>query len=657
MAWVIFTKSISGKQPATNLGMPDAYWFTQTSAGRYDGSTGWGKDGTAPFTINVNESSFSDTIDGLTFTTQWNSSHNEVWINVGNSTYGSVTTNGGTNVNIGFFVNDDLQQARFAQIIDWRTGGRGSYLGSQTVQQQKNLYQWVQRNVDPEYTWQSLNTIKGIDRTLQLTAIKDEFINNAEAVTGAPRTNIEYYYEQSSIRQLMGGLGVGEEIRLVTTEEGGDEYLPTYKALFGGRDSMGDYYIRGDIHELENPAECYAVFGGGTEDIVSFLGVLIDREHEVATTTQISYSTFYNLTSYNQFGVMTSSEAYMKCLYRILSPVLPTEDEDEPEDEPYSDDDTGTGDNNYIDDGVPEDELPPSFCTEAGFVTLYAPNNSELRSISNFMWTSDQYDLDNFKKVFASPMDCIIGLNKLPIHIPTSSSKTLAVGNISTGISVGVADAQFVPITCGTVYIEKERNSFLDFAPYTKLEAYLPFCGTHPLNPDEYVGKYVTVKYRVDIMTGLCTALLMVGDKVIDSFTGNMSYTIPVSSMQYSSLSSASMGMIFGNDNGGVGGISGAINSAVNDWAQGKQHITKSGATGGNAGATSIKLPYFILTAPHVVNSENRRSYVGAPSYVTRKLSECSGYTQLEEVHVSSEVATDEELREIERMLKEGVIL
>lgn len=562
-----------------------------------------------------------------------------------------------TSSSMGFFIDNERHFGRVFTYARSQYGSYYAYASDANDSVKRQVYEFLVGHTIPEYTWHSLNTIKGLDRTLQLTAIKDEFINNAEAVTGAPRTNIEYYYEQSSIRQLMGGLGVGEEIRLVTTEEGGDEYLPTYKALFGGRDSDGDYYIKGVIYELDAPAECYAVFGGGTDDIVSFLGILIDREHEVATTTQISYSSFYNLTSYNQFGVMTSSEAYMKCLYRILSPVLPTEDEDEPEDEPYSDDDTGTGDNNYIDDGVPEDELPPSFCTEAGFVTLYAPNNSELRSISNFMWTSDQYDLDNFKKVFASPMDCIIGLNKLPIHIPTSSSKTLAVGNISTGISVGVADAQFVPITCGTVYIEKERNSFLDFAPYTKLEVYLPFCGTHPLNPDEYVGKYVTVKYRVDIMTGLCTALLMVGDSVIDSFTGNMSYTIPVTSMQYSSLSSASIGMIFGNDNGGVGGISGAINSAVNDWAQGKQHITKSGATGGNAGATSIKLPYFILTAPHVVNSENRRSYVGAPSYVTRKLSECSGYTQLEEVHVSSEVATDEELREIERMLKEGVIL
>ena len=49
---------------------------------------------------------------------------------------------------------------------------------------------------------------------------------------------------------------------------------------------------------------------------------------------------------------------------------------------------------------------------------------------------------------------------------------------------------------------------------------------------------------------------------------------------------------------------------------------------------------------------------VGRPSNKTVRLSSCSGYTRVKDVHIEKiSSATDDELNEIESLLKDGVII
>ena len=71
-----------------------------------------------------------------------------------------------------------------------------------------------------------------------------------------------------------------------------------------------------------------------------------------------------------------------------------------------------SGDNDPID--IPE--LPSISAVDAGFITIYKPSLDELRNLSKYLW-SDLFSLDSFKKIFAAPIDCILGLNIMPFGI------------------------------------------------------------------------------------------------------------------------------------------------------------------------------------------------------------------------------------------------
>ena len=59
--------------------------------------------------------------------------------------------------------------------------------------------------------------------------------------------------------------------------------------------------------------------------------------------------------------------------------------------------------------------------------------------------------------------------------------------------------------TTGLV-VPHKYNSYLDYAPYTKAEIFLPFIGFCPLNINDIMGKSVDITYNIDLLSGVCTA-------------------------------------------------------------------------------------------------------------------------------------------------------
>lgn len=107
--------------------------------------------------------------------------------------------------------------------------------------------------------------------------------------------------------------------------------------------------------------------------------------------------------------------------------------------DPYADggvSETGGGTGTFSDKGtnIEIPELPTLSATEAGFITLFNPSLDELRNLASYMW-SDLFDINGWKKVFADPMNAILGLSIVPVNVPTSGTKPVKVGNISTDVS------------------------------------------------------------------------------------------------------------------------------------------------------------------------------------------------------------------------------
>ena len=322
----------------------------------------------------------------------------------------------------------------------------------------------------------------------------------------------------------------------------------------------------------------------------------------------------------------------------------------------------GTGDFDGTSDDIAIPELPTLSATSTNFITLFNPSLGELQNLANYMW-SDLFDLDTFKKIFADPMDCILGLSIVPVAVPSGGSKAVTVGNISTGVTMQVASAQYVSVDCGTLNVNEYWGAYLDYDPYTKAEIYLPYIGTHPIAVDDIMGKAVHVVYHVDILSGACTAYVQCGGSVLYSFIGQCSASIPITGNDWTNVINGVLS-IAGSIGSMVatGGMSAPLavtagaslaSTAINSM---KPSVEKSGSMSGVGGMLAVQTPYIILTRPRQARPKQQNTYTGYPSFITSKLSKLTGYTEIEVIHMDGLTCTDSEATEIENLLKGGVI-
>ena len=346
----------------------------------------------------------------------------------------------------------------------------------------------------------------------------------------------------------------------------------------------------------------------------------------------------------------------------------------------YSSTGGGTGSFSGTGDSIEIPSVPTLSSADTGFITLFNPTIQQLKSLANYMWSNPLFDLDAWKKIFADPMDAILGLSIVPVAVPDGGTKAVTVGNISTGVTMNTAASQYVEVDCGTLNVEEYWGAYLDYSPYTKAEIYLPYIGTHAIKTDDIMGKAVHVVYHVDILSGSCVAFVKCGDSVLYTFIGQCSSSIPITGDNWTNVINgalniaASIGTMVATGGlsapmmpPGVDAVAGAASVAAanriglgsgvaQDVMSMKPEIEKSGAMGGTGGMLAVQTPYLILTRPNQCLPESQNSLEGYPSFVTVRLSELSGYTRIYAIHLDNITATQEELIEIENFLKEGVI-
>lgn len=320
----------------------------------------------------------------------------------------------------------------------------------------------------------------------------------------------------------------------------------------------------------------------------------------------------------------------------------------------------GTGTFSGTGDDVDIPSLPTLSATDTRFITIFNPSADELRNLANYMW-GDLFDVSTWKKILADPMDAILGLSIVPVAVPDGGSASVTVGNISTGISMNKAGTQYVEVDCGTLNVEEYWGGYLDYDPFTKAEIYLPYIGIHPLSVDDIMGKSVHVVYHVDILSGACCAYVKCGGSVLYSFVGQCSCSIPITGNDWTNVINgtltiaASIGTMVATGGASAPMAASAIAStAVNSM---KPNVEKSGSMGGMGGMLGIQTPYLILTRPRQALPKQQNKFSGYPSFITMSLGDCSGYTEIENVHLENIAATEQELSEIESLLKGGVIL
>lgn len=360
---------------------------------------------------------------------------------------------------------------------------------------------------------------------------------------------------------------------------------------------------------------------------------------------------------------------------------------------PEPEDHGGDGEPGAAGDDIDIPPTPSISAGTSGLVTLYNPSLAQLRALATYLW-SGPFDLSSFKKIFADPMDCILGLSIVPVAVPSGVVQPITIGNVSTDVNVSTASTDYVELDCGTLAVTKTFNSYLDYAPFTTVDIYLPYIGTRHLDTDNIMPKggessrSIKVVYKIDLFSGGCIAFIKCGSSVIYSFAGQCSTQVPVTGNNWTDLykaiagiassaigsisSSASFGSNFAttqigdkfhkhssmasmnnasrSNSVGASSVADAVFSA-------KPQIEKSGVMGSAVGLLGIQKPYLIIRRPVPCIPRRQNEFTGYPSNYLKQLKDLSGYVEMEEIHLEHIPATENEIEEIYSLLKSGVLI
>lgn len=495
--------------------------------------------------------------------------------------------------------------------------------------------------------------INGVEMTYEYYTVMTQY--------GYPQCvmNIRYRYNGESISDPPGYTPKEFAFNFEEEEDyqdffssGGVRWYPSYVS-----------YETNHVTEVGEPA--HSVFPLGAIFYKKETDILHPRTE---LTGKIKFSDLYGWSRRNIGAGITTEEDWQDFLENISSkgtggdPYAPVDPDAEPfERDPSS---PGGGGGDYYPDpdpiGIPD--LPLGGAIGTGLVTLYNPSRSQLTSLAQVLWSDDF--VTNIKKIMNDPMDGLIFLSLIPYSPTTTGNFNCKIGNFDTGVSMPGIGTQYYQKDCGTVNLKEKWGNALDYSPYTQAEIFLPFVGFRSLKIEDVMKKAITVKYNIDILSGAGVAFVKCGDSVLYQYACNLNSNIPISASNYNTIISKILGIEGGAIGGAIvsggspiGAVGGALISATNVAMSKQSSVERGSGIGSFCGMLGDFTPYIVLHRPQQSLPQNFKRYKGYPSNITSSLSALSGYTEVDYVHLDGITATDVEKNEIDRLLKEGVLL
>ena len=272
-------------------------------------------------------------------------------------------------------------------------------------------------------------------------------------------------------------------------------------------------------------------------------------------------------------------------------------------------------------------------------VKAYQVDLANLNQLTSFLW-SDGF-INTLKKIQNDPMENIQKLFYLPCDVEVSTEESIKIGNADSEITGKRIVKQFQEIDFGNINITEYYGNTLDYN--TELSIYLPFIGEKTLNIYDIMGGSLNLKYRVDILTGNCIAILSIIRKqndvslnsVLYTYVGDMSNSVPLTSTQNNFFK-----QILGNLTNPTALIT---NSSVQFAMSGMSGVnatsyTHSGNIGGNNGFMSVLIPYLIIRRPVNVKPTDYERTFGYPAYTSVTLENQKGYCRYKECYFDNRV-------------------
>lgn len=246
------------------------------------------------------------------------------------------------------------------------------------------------------------------------------------------------------------------------------------------------------------------------------------------------------------------------------------------------------------------------------FFTVYIPTNENMEVINNaiFLQGSETVDVmhyfSSYKKFF-----CII---------PIEGYKQLKASKYDFGVTTPYTKSYNLDIDCGSIQIDETFNSVMDYAPFSRLTIFLPFIGFQELDVSMVMNNVLHVVYTVDVLSGRCLAKLFV---------------------------------VIGESECCIAEYGGTI-------ASDEVFSTTGQYNGSYELLTSMQLgdlQTYVLISNKEPLEGNVSEYDGYPTNEVIKVGDVTGFIAYDNIFAVGMTATETEKREIESILKSGVLV
>ena len=562
-----------------------------------------------------------------------------------------------------YFGIDEVNQLGSIAILTWQSGNNAYFTAFGDTQgngfyNNGYAYNLIKGLVPPSYNWQSVPSISGKNGILSLATIKDDAINNGDPVNNAVIDAFSNLPTSALASNLLGGSDDRWFIIDGDTEEVPPRWFTRVLEIYLYSAQRVDFDFAGNI---VNPDESLTPFSVLTNCSTSgnvYLSILVDDENEVAKVSFI-HDNGNNTFSYNQ---ETFSDTEMHNLWIWLQGTYESGEINE---------ETGESDNfnpRYAED-IGQPTQPTIDALDTGFTTMFRIESNELRALATYMWSSSF--LDVISKWLEDPSDVVVGIMMFPV-LPTTGSnpQQIIVGGIQTPANGYLITDQYKDILIGKRVVpfagDGGKGNFLDFGPFTKCSVVLPYCGEHSLDMNDVAGKELELHYVVDFLTGSCVAYILVNGSCHYAFAGQMGTQIPISKASFNNMISAviSAGATIGGvmssiATGGLtapltAGVGGAMISNVMNM---HPDVTYHSGGGGVTGWIGNQEPYIRIEEPIPKIGNDQKSFVGLPTYMTKRIGDCNGFTKVIDAHLKNIPCTSAEQDQINSLLKNGIII
>ena len=283
------------------------------------------------------------------------------------------------------------------------------------------------------------------------------------------------------------------------------------------------------------------------------------------------------------------------------------------------------------------------------------------------LWSLDFSDLifNQVTGVYSNLIENVVSLRWFPVPLQ-------ALGEIGTteGIKLGYTTLETAGTTIssvanimigGTFDIKPVYKSYMDYAPYTEIQVFLPFYGMLDLDVNLYMNHTLEIQYTVDIASGLITYYILRDLTIVQQVQAKCGIDIPitlssmidVASQISNNVVSKSVSLASATASGSPIGMVGAV---LGSTASPKMHylsgVGDNGALYGNRRVT------LFIKHPQYNRPANYASTVGYPSYGKFKLSSLSGFTVVENPRLSmTDKMSLSEYEEIIEFLQGGIYI